>query len=39
MAKVPPHSTDFEEHPAEYMNVYHDHNDCPDGKAYPSAPS
>ena len=32
MAKVPPYSTDFEEHPAEYKNVYHDHDDCPDGR-------
>ena len=33
MAKVPPYHTDFEEHPAEYRNVYHDHDDCPDGSA------
>ena len=31
MAKVPPYHTDFEEHPAEYRNVYHDHDDCLDG--------
>jgi hypothetical protein len=31
MAKVPPYHTDFDEHPAEHRNVYHDHDDCPDG--------
>ena len=31
MAKVPPYHTDFEEHPAESRNVYHDHDNCPDG--------
>ena len=32
MAKVPPYHTDFEEHPAEYRDVYHSHDDCPDGR-------
>ena len=32
MAKVPPYHTDFEEHPAESRKVYHDHNNCPDGR-------
>ena len=32
MTKVPPYHTDFEEHPAEYRDVYHSHDDCPDGK-------
>ena len=32
MAKVPPYNTDFEEHPAEYRDVYHDHDDCPEGR-------
>ena len=32
MAKVPPYHTDFEEHPAEYRDVYHGHDDCPDGR-------
>ena len=31
MAKVPPYHTDFDEHPVERRNVYHDHDDCPDG--------
>ena len=31
MAKVQPYHTDFEEHPAEHRNVYHDRDDCPDG--------
>ena len=31
MAKVPPYLTDFDEHPAEHRNVYHDHDDCGDG--------
>ena len=32
MTKVPPYHTDFEEHPAEYRDVYHSHDDCPDGR-------
>ena len=32
MAKVLAYHTDFEEHPAEYREVYHDHDDCPDGR-------
>ena len=36
MAKVPPHHTDFEEHPAESRNVYHDHDNRPDGSLIPS---
>jgi len=32
MAKVLAYHTDFEEHPAEYRDVYHDHDDCPDGR-------
>ena len=32
MAKVPAYHTDFGEHPAEYRDVYHDHDDCPDGR-------
>ena len=31
MAKVTPYHTDFEEHSAESRNVYHDHDNCPDG--------
>jgi hypothetical protein len=31
MAKVPPFHTDFKEHPPEKREVYHDHDDCPDG--------
>jgi hypothetical protein len=31
MTKVPPFHTDFDEHPAENREVYHDHDDCPDG--------
>jgi hypothetical protein len=31
MAKVNPYHTDTEEYPPE-RNVYHDHNDCPDGR-------
>lgn len=28
MAKVHPYLTDFEEHPAEHRNVYHDRDDA-----------
>jgi hypothetical protein len=31
MAKVPPFHTDFEEQSIENREVYHDHDDCPDG--------
>jgi hypothetical protein len=31
MAKVPSYHTDFEEHSADHGNVYHDHDNCPDG--------
>ena len=31
MAKVPPFHTDFKEHPPEKREVYHDHDDWPDG--------
>jgi hypothetical protein len=31
MAKVSPFHTDFDEHPVENREVYHDHDDCPDG--------
>ena len=30
--KVQPYHTDSPEDPPEHRNVYHDHNDCPDGK-------
>jgi hypothetical protein len=30
--KVLPYHTDSPEDPPEHRNVYHDHNDCPDGK-------
>jgi hypothetical protein len=32
MAKVPPYHTNSVEYPPEHRNVYHDHDDCPDGK-------
>jgi hypothetical protein len=32
MAKDPPYHTSSPEYPLEHRNVYHDHNDCPDGK-------
>ncbi len=32
MAKVPTYHTDSEEYPPRHRNVYHDHDDCPDGK-------
>jgi hypothetical protein len=32
MAKVLPYHTDSPEEPPEHRNVYHDHDDCPDGK-------
>ena len=33
MAKVNPYHTDSPEYPPEHRNVYHDHDDCRDGKA------
>jgi hypothetical protein len=32
MAKVSPYHTDSPEYPPKHRNVYHDHDDCPDGK-------
>jgi hypothetical protein len=33
MAKVNPYHTDSPEYLPEHRNVYHDHDDCRDGKA------
>jgi hypothetical protein len=30
--KVDPYHTNSEEYPPAHRNVYHDHDDCPDGK-------
>ncbi len=30
--KVAPYHTNSTEYPPEHRNVYHDHDDCPDGK-------
>jgi len=32
MAKVAPFHTNSTEYPPEHRNVYHDRDDCPDGK-------
>lgn len=32
MAKVAPYHTNSLEYPPEHRNVYHDHDDCPDGR-------
>ena len=32
MTKVWPYHTNSLEYPPEHRNVYHDHDDCPDGK-------
>jgi len=32
MAKIDLYHTDSPEYPPEHRNVYHDHDDCPDGK-------
>lgn len=32
MAKVAPYHTTTMEYPPEHRNVYHDHDDCKDGK-------
>ena len=32
MAKVSPYHTDSPEYPPKQRNVYHDHDDCPDGR-------
>jgi len=32
MAKDPPYHTDSEEYPPEHRRVYHDHNDCYEGR-------
>jgi len=32
MAKVTPYHTNSQEYPPKHRNVYHDHDDCPDGK-------
>jgi hypothetical protein len=32
MAKVAPYHTNSLEYPPEHRNVYHDHDNCPDGK-------
>jgi hypothetical protein len=31
MAKVGPYNTDSLEYPPEHRNVYHDHDNCPEG--------
>src|ERR1019366_7884559 len=36
MAKVNPYHTDLPEYPPEHRNVYHDHDDCKNGKAIKS---
>jgi hypothetical protein len=33
MAKVAPYHTKSQEYPPSHRNVYHDHDDCHDGKA------
>ncbi len=33
MAKVDPFHTNSEEYPPAHREVYHDHDDCPDGRA------
>jgi hypothetical protein len=33
MGKVPAYHTDTQEYPPSHRNVYHDHDDCHDGKA------
>jgi hypothetical protein len=33
MAKVAPYHTTSPEYPPSHRNVYHDHDDCHDGKA------
>ncbi len=32
MAKVAPYNTSSPEYPPTHREVYHDHDDCPDGK-------
>jgi len=32
MTKVAAYHTDSTEYPPEHRNVYHDHDDCPDGR-------
>lgn len=32
MGKVAPYNTNSPEYPPEHRNVYHDHDDCADGK-------
>lgn len=32
MAKVTPYHTNSPEYPPKHRNVYHDHDNCPDGK-------
>ncbi len=32
MGKVPAYNTSSEQYPPENRNVYHDHDDCADGK-------
>jgi len=32
MARVRPYHTNSLEYPPAHRNVYHDHDDCPDGK-------
>jgi hypothetical protein len=36
MAKVPAYHTDSPEYPPKHREVYHDHDDCHDGKAIKS---
>jgi hypothetical protein len=37
MSKVSPYHTTSEEYPPSHREVYHDHDDCPDGKKIKSA--
>ena len=32
MGKISPYHTNSTEYPPEHRNVYHDHDNCPDGK-------
>jgi hypothetical protein len=37
MSKVAPYHTTTEEYPPDHRNVYHDRDDCPDGKRIKAA--
>ena len=36
MTKIAPYHTDTVDYPRDVRNVYHDHNDCPDGESIQS---